>query len=100
MHHQVAMCVLHRGAYLDEQFEPFPNEQGAAVAVRVDGFAVDVFHHQVRRAVLEIAAVDQARDRWMIESGENVPLAVQPAAQSGMQRRVLQNLDGDGLLIL
>ena len=62
--------------------------------------AVDVFHHEIRGSVLEIAAVDQARDRRVIEGGKDMPLAVQPAAQSWMQRRVLQNLDGDGLLIL
>ncbi len=51
-------------------------------------------------SVLEIAAVDQARDRRVIERGENVPLAVQPAAQPRMQRRMLQHLDGDDLLVL
>ncbi len=100
VHHQVAVRILHRGADLNEQLEPFPNEQGAAVAVSVDGFAVDVLHHQIRRAVLEIAAVDQARDRRVIEGGEDMPFAVQSAAQPRMQCRVLQYLDGDGLLIL
>ena len=100
VHHQIAVRVLHRGADLNEQLEAFANEQGAAVAIAVDGFAVDVLHHQIRRAVLEIAAVDQARDRRVIERREDVPLAVQSAAQPRMQRRVLQHLDGDGLLIL
>ena len=59
-----------------------------------------MLHHEIRRAILEIAAVDQARDRRVIEGGEDMPFAVQSAAQPRMQRRVLQYLDGDGLLIL
>ncbi len=59
-----------------------------------------MFHDEVRRAVLEIAAVDQARDRGVIERREDVPLAVQPAAQPRMQGRMLQYLDRHGLLVL
>ena len=85
VHHQIAMRILHRRADLNEQLEALANEQGAAVAIRVDGFAIDVFHHEIGRSVLEIAAVDQSRDRRMIERGEDMPLAVQPAAQPRMQ---------------
>ena len=59
-----------------------------------------IFHDQIGRAVLQVAAVDQARDRWVIKSRQDMPLAVQPAAQPRMQGRVLQYLDRDGLLIL
>ena len=62
MNHQVAMRVLHRGANLHEQLEPFAHEQGAGVAIGIDGLAVDMLHHQIGRAVVEIAAVDQTRD--------------------------------------
>ena len=72
----------------------------AAVAIGVDGLAIDVFHHQIRRAVFEIAAVDQSRDRRVGQRCENVPLAVQPAAQPRVQGRVVQHLDGDRLLVL
>ena len=100
VHDQIAMRELHRRADADEQLQAFANEQGTAVAVGVDGFAVDVLHHEIRGAVLEIAAVDEARDRRMSECRENVPLAVQAAAQARMQRRMVQHLDGDDLLIL
>ncbi len=53
VHHQVAVRVLHRRAHLNEQLQPLPNEQGAAVAVGVDGFTVHEFHHQVRRSVFQ-----------------------------------------------
>ncbi len=89
VYYQVAMRVLHRGAHLYEQLEPFPNEQGAAVAIRVDGYSVDELHDQVRSAILEFTAVDQARNRRIVQGGENVPLAVQPAAQPRMQSCVL-----------
>jgi len=100
MHYQIAVRVLHGGAYLNEQFQALANEQGAAVAVAVDGLAIDVLHDEIRRSILEIAAVDQTCNRGVIEGGEDVPFAVQAAAQSRMQGRVLQNLDGHRLLVL
>jgi len=62
VHHEIAVGVLHRGAHLDEQLKPFAHEQRAAVAIGVDGLSIDVFHDQIGRAVLEVAAVDQAGD--------------------------------------
>ena len=100
MHDEIAMGILHGGAYLHEQLDALADEQGAIVAVRVDGFAVDVLHHQIGRAVIQIAAVDQSRDGRMSERRQDVPLAVQAIAHARMQRRVVQHLDGDGLLIL
>ena len=94
------MRELHRRTDLNEQLEALADEQRAAVAVGVDGLAVDVLHHQIGRAVLEIAAVDQPRNRRMIERGENMAFAVQAAAQPRVQCRMMQHLDGDGLLVL
>ena len=59
-----------------------------------------MFHDEVRCAILEIAAVDQAGDRGVIERREYVPLAVQSAAQARMHSRMLQYLDRHGLLVL
>ena len=100
MHDQVTVRVLDRRANAYEQLETLAHEQGAAVAVVVDGLAIDMLHHQVRRSVVELPAVDQTRDGGMGECGEDVPLAVQPAAQAGMQGGVVQYLDGHRLLVL
>ena len=100
MDHEVAVSVMHRRAYLDEQLDAFADEQGAGVAVRVDRLAVDVLHDQIRCGVVQLAAVDQARYRGMIQRRQYVPLAVQPAAQARMQDGMLQDFDRDGLLIL
>ncbi len=59
-----------------------------------------MLHHEIGGAVLEIAAVDQARDGGVIERREDVPFAVQPAAQSRMQCGMLQHLDRHRLLVL
>ena len=45
MYDEVAVCVLHCIAHLDEQFEALAHEQSAIVAIGVDGFPVDMFHH-------------------------------------------------------
>ena len=59
-----------------------------------------MFHHEVGGAVFEVAAVDQAGDRGMVERREDVPFAVQSAAQPRVYRRLLQNLDRHGLMVL
>ena len=100
VHHEVAMRVLHRAAHLQEQFQPLAHEKSAIVAVGVDGLPVDVFHDEIGRAVVEVAAVDETRDRGVTERRENVPLAVQPTAQPRMQGRMMQHLDRHGLLVL
>ncbi len=100
VHHEVAMRVLHGAAHLQEQFQPLAQEKSAIVAVGVHGLPVDVFHDEIGGAVVEVAAVDETRDRGVIERRENVPLAVQPTAQPRMQGRMMQHLDRHGLLVL
>ena len=55
---------------------------------------------EIGSSVLEFAAVDQARDRRMVQRRENVPFAVQTAAQPRVQGRVMQHFDGHALPIL
>ena len=100
VHDQIAVRIVNRRANRDEQLEALAYEQRAAVAVTIDGFAIDILHDQVRCAVLEVAAVDEARDRAMIERRQNVTFTVQSAAQPRMHRGVLQHLDRDQLVIL
>ncbi len=94
------MRVLNRGADLHEHFEAFTDEKCAAVAINVDGLSVDMFHHQIRCTVFQVAAVDEPRDRRVIERRKNMALAVQTAAHPWMQRGVMQHLDGNGLMVL
>jgi hypothetical protein len=91
---------VHRSTYLDEQLDAFADEQRTGVAIRVDRLPVDELHDQIRRGVVELPAVDQTGDRGMIERRQDVPFAVQPAAQARVQNGMLQHLDRDGLLVL
>ena len=100
MDNQIAVRIVHRTADRDEQFDALANEQRSAVTVDVDGLTIDEFHHEVGRAIFEVAAVDQACDRWIIKRGEDVSFAVQAAAQTRMHGRMLQYLDCNGLMIL
>src|SRR6202022_3743555 len=100
MNNEISMRVLNRGADLQEHFEAFTNEQCTAVAINVDGLSIDMFHHQIRCTVVQVAAVDEPRDGRVIERCKNVAFAVKPAAQSWMQNGVMQHLDGNGLLVL
>jgi len=77
------------------------NEQGSGVTVDIDGLAIDKFHHEVRRSILEVAAVYQACDGGIVERRQDVALhCAIGLAQARMHRRMLQDLDGNGLTIL
>src|ERR1700735_5480713 len=88
---QIAVRIVNRRADRDEQLEAFAYEQRAAVAIRVDGFAIDILHDEVRGPSLQIAAIYEGSDRAMVERGQDVAFAVQTAAQARMHCRVLQN---------
>ena len=94
------MRVLHGGADLDEQFESLLHRQISIVAIHVNGFAIHMFHDQVRRAVFEFATVDESCYGRMIQGGQNMSFTVKAAAQSRMQDGMMQHLDGHGLLVL
>jgi hypothetical protein len=73
--------VLHRGADVGEEAEPRVESRARAVAPLGDGEAVHVFHHEVRPAVVEDAAVEEARDVRVHEAGEDLALGEEALVQ-------------------
>jgi hypothetical protein len=67
VNNQVLVGVLHAGAHLAEQVEPFVGRQALIVAVAIDRHAVYEFHHEERLPVGGRSAVHQTRDVGVIE---------------------------------
>jgi len=94
------MHVVHGGAQVPEQVDALVHAELPHVAIHIDGVAFDVLHHEVRRAFLGGAAIEQMRDVRMAQLREDLPLSLEPAQQRvGVEPR-LQQLDRDLLLVL
>lgn len=89
MHDQIAMCVRHRFANLDKQFQVLLQRRIAPVFS--DRAAGDKLHRHVGATLRIHAAVVEAGDAGMFESGENPPLRIEAP---GMRRCIgVQQLD-------
>ena len=82
-----------------EETQAIVDGQPVRVGVRRDRRAVDVLHHQVRRALRGVAGIDQAGDVGMREAGEDVALG-REAEGAVRARRASHQLQRDTLLVL
>ena len=97
---EVAVRVMHGIADAPEQGQARLHGQGVALAVLVDGHALDEIHHQVRLAAVGGAGVDQPGDVGVIEAGEDLPLTGEAGVQDVAIEGRAQHLDGDRLAVL
>jgi hypothetical protein len=83
VHDQVLMGVMHGGTDGADQLDALGERQAAAIAINVDGLAVDIFHHQIGRAVGGAAAVQQPCDVRVLQRRQDLPFHPQPALHLG-----------------
>ena len=98
MHDQGLVSVLHAVAHAQEQAQARRQVECVAAREVGDRFAVDVLHHEVGRAGLVDAAVDQARDVGVLELGEDLAFLAETPHQPW--RRPGELLDRHALLEL
>ena len=96
MHDQAAVRMLHGIADLQEQLDSRCGIKSVQRAVRRQRLALDILHHEVRRAVLAEPGVEQPGDMRMLQAGEHAPFVLEAAYQFG--GRIQQALDRDLLL--
>src|SRR5687767_4600735 len=77
MNDEAAVGVLHGVAHLAEQPHPCFDREVPRVAVRRHRLALDELHREIRPAVRVEPAVEQPRDGWVIELGENLAFATE-----------------------
>ena len=93
MHDEVLVGVLHRLTYRAEQLETAAH--GKRRGVFQQRRAVHVLHHEIRQARLGGAAVEQARDVGVLQSGQDLPLRTETAQGGFRIGTALEQLDRD-----
>ena len=96
---QVLMRILHCIANLYEQLDALVDRQKVAVAILVDARPADVLHDEVGRAVVVLAAVQQAGNVAMVEVGQDLPLAPEAFAEPLAEPGTADDLDRDPLFV-
>ncbi len=92
---QMFMGKLHRPGRLQQKLDlpPFGQTLGGGV----DGAAIDIFHHQIRRAGGNYAPVDQPGDPRMLQPGQQ-PALLGEAVAGQMHEVAMQELDRHDLV--
>ena len=89
------MRVAHGGAGVTEEPEPVVDAEALLVGPDGDRLAVDIFHDDIGRAVVQLAAVEQAGDVGVGEVGEDLPLAAEARDKGIGEHAGADDLDGD-----
>ena len=100
MDDQSLVRELHRLAHAQEQGQTPVHGQLLAVAVPVDGLALDQFHDQVRQALRGGATVEQPRNVRMIEVRQYLAFGAEPLEHVACVVAGPDELDRDFLLVL
>ena len=87
--------VLHAGAHLAEERQPLGGRQLVLVAVRREGRAFDVLHHEVRLAALRRSGVEHARDVVVTHAREGRALGLEAPQHRAAVHSELDDLQGD-----
>src|SRR5580658_2050644 len=74
MDHELFVGILHGGADFAKEPQTFVDRELILVAILVDGWAFDMLHDQIGRAVFAASAVEELHDVGMVESREGLAL--------------------------
>lgn len=77
---EVLVRVLYAGADLEKELKGVGDPQVLSIGELVDANSVDVLHHEVRPAIFECAAIEQPRDRRVLERGKNLAFGAESAS--------------------
>ena len=94
------VCVLHRAAGRVNEPDALLERGLAALAMDVDGFAIDVLHDEVRRAIRGLAPIEQAGDAGVGQVGEELSFVAQSRENVGTRERPADELDRDFRFVL
>ncbi len=94
MHDEVAVRVLHGFAHVAKEPHAPDHRRRVRAAILGERRALDVLHHEPRRAIGERARVVQAGDERMVQLGKRPLLADESLAPRRREPRVAQNLHG------
>src|SRR5262245_21227144 len=91
------MRIPKRITDLANQLDAGADGQSLLIRVPGDGLAFDVLHHEIRKAIVGAATIEQAHDVAMLERREDLTLVAEPGDRLGRADRAGQDLDGDAV---
>ena len=94
------MRVLNGITQFFEQRDSLPGRQPVLFAVHVDRQTIDIFRHEVRPAVVELAGIDQCGDVRVLQCRENLQLRLEMPEELTSIEFSMDDLDGYVLLEL
>jgi hypothetical protein len=77
MDDQVLVSVVYGGAEAAEKFQPLRDRQSVRLTIAIDGLAFDQLHHEVGKAILGCATVNESRDIRVLQTGQNLSLVLE-----------------------
>ncbi len=95
MDDEVSVRVCDRRTGLEKQYKPVLDAQSPLLTVVNERVALDVFHREVRLAVVAKSAVIKGRDVRVPEPGEDLPLPPKPLDDSAVGKRLTNDLQSD-----
>ena len=99
MHHQAPVRVFYGPAHRAEKLKALRDGAFAALAILVDARAIHILHHQIRQALRSRAAVQQARDIRVVQTGEHLPLRAKSPQDFARVHAAQDHFDGDFPLV-
>src|ERR1700719_3710544 len=100
MNDQVLMREVHCGAHLQKKMEP-PRDGKLLIAdVLCDRQSQDVFHDEVRQAVIGRSGIEEPRDVTVIEARQNSALGLEATESLDSVGGAFEEIDRDFLLEL
>src|SRR5262249_38018543 len=100
MNNQIPMRKFNRGADLQKQLQSLTRRQFLHDCKSGYWCADNVVHDEVGHTIVSGARVEQPRDIWMIELGQDLTFRSEPAQDLSCVRASIQYLDGDLFLKL
>ncbi len=99
MNDQILMCGVYRRADAAKQREALADRELVPFAILVDRQAVDVFHDQVRDAIVSGAAVQQPGDVAVVESRQDLTFGLETVVIGARDESGPYQLHGHLLLV-
>src|SRR5262245_58163148 len=77
MHDQRLVCTLHRSRNLLKERQALANGQSLCVAPLRERLSIDVFHHEIRMAVIRDTTVYERCNARMVKAREDLSLGLE-----------------------
>src|SRR5436190_11895080 len=98
MNYLLLVSIMNGLTDCSEKLQSLGNTQLVRIAITIKRLALNIFHDEVGQAVLSSTPVEQQRNVWMIQRGENLALFAKASQNKVGIHPPLDQLDGYPLM--